>query len=284
MDAQPLRRKPSRPRRHSTQRARAILWRLLSVSMTLGVVLGATGIASASAAPDIDGVWSFGGGKVAVQQLPNGTFGGTVVAATQFATCSHPVGEQMWTMIAAQPDGSYHGLHQWFNRGSQCTVDPQRGLTAWRVLQNSTGARYLRVCFSTPGDSQQPTIAADGTSAHTTYGCSDSALIAALPINSGSSAFRYLTLPSNHVCLSRRAFKIHLHDPKNDPLKQVVVTIKGRRVALARRTKILTGVINLKGLPNGTFTIKIQATTFLGHHISSSRTYHTCKRKKQKRH
>lgn len=37
----------------------------------------------------------------------------------------------------AQPDGSYHGDHQWFY--GTCQLDPTPGLTAWRVLTTASG-------------------------------------------------------------------------------------------------------------------------------------------------
>ena len=56
------------------------------------------------------------------------------------------------------------------------------GETAWRVIKNPDGSRYLKVYFSTPAPSQ-PTIAADahGTPAHDTYGCAESSPLAPLP-------------------------------------------------------------------------------------------------------
>ncbi len=46
----------------------------------------ALGGSVAAATPNaIEGVWSFNGGAVAIQQLPNGAFQGTVVEPTTFA-------------------------------------------------------------------------------------------------------------------------------------------------------------------------------------------------------
>jgi len=242
-----------------------------SVLALLGVlVLGAS---SAAATNEIEGVWSFNGGSVAIQSLPNGTFQGTVVTETKFAECTHTVGEVMWTKITPQSDGSYWGFHQWFH--SECKLEPQFvGPTAWRVLQNPAGEHYLKVCFSHPGDSQ-PMIAASGVCTGGTFGAVESALIAALPA-AHLSAPTYVTLPRSQKCLSHRAFKIHLHDPKNDPLKKVIITFKGHRTVITRHGSTFIGTISLKGLPPGTFKVKITATTVLGHDFSSTRTYHTC--------
>jgi hypothetical protein len=45
---------------------------------------------------------------------------------------------------------------------------------------------------------------------------------------------------------------------------------------VVRRGHTLVSTIDLRGLPRGTFTVKISATTILEQHLSSSRTYHTC--------
>jgi hypothetical protein len=249
--------------------------RLLSVAIVSAFIALLAATASAGASSSIEGVWSFHGGSVAIQPLANGTFVGTVVAPTAFAQCPHPVGEQMWTDLRLQADGSYEGLHQWYFEGT-CAANPDLGLTAWRVLTTASGSRFLRVCFSSPG-TPQPTIAPDGSSANVSYGCVDSGLIAPLPAAGGALAFsQSVTLPSQRKCFSRRQFQIHLRDPRNDPLERVTITLAGRHVAVARRHGRIAATVDLKGLPKGAFTVEIRALTVLGHRLSGRRTYHTC--------
>jgi hypothetical protein len=249
------------------------------------IVIGAgAGAGGARAASDIEGVWSFNGGRVAIQAQPDGEFIGTVVAPTTFALCVHAVGEQMWSAMRLQPDGSFWGLHRWYIEPT-CAPNPVPGPTAWRVLQGADGARFLRVCFSYPGSSQ-PAIAPDGSSTNVTSPpCLDSALIAPLPVAEapaggvGPQSFvESLSLPSVHKCVSRRSFQLHLRDPRNDPLKRVLVTLRGHRVAVVRRPHTVVVTIDLKGLPPGAFTVRIRAVTVLGHRLSRNRTYHTCTR------
>jgi hypothetical protein len=247
----------------------------------VAVMLLAIGVTSAGASSPIEGVWSFNGGRIAVQSSSGGTFTGTVVAETKFAECAHPIGQQIWTRMTPQPDGSYWGFHQWYFETSSCALNPTLGPTAWRVLQATNGSRYLRVCLSNPGTTQ-PTIAANGTDTSATYGCVNSALSAPLPASGTAGSKEHLSLPSAKQCLSVRLFKIHLLDPKNDPLKTVSVTIKKRKFSTLRKGKYIIATVNLKGLPRGTFTLKIHATTVLGHSLSASRTYHTCKKKIKK--
>ncbi len=245
----------------------------------------AIGVTSASAASSIEGVWAFNGGQIALQPLSNDTLVGTIVTETKFAECSHPVGQQIWTGITRQPDGSYWGLHQWYFENSGCALNPTLGLSAFRVLEGSSGSHYLRVCLSNPGTAQ-PTIAANGSNANATYGCFDSALSAPLPSaetttgtsgKSGTENFKELvSLPSNRQCLSSRSFQIHVLDPKYDAFRTVSITIKGKRLRTVRRGDTIVATVSLKGLPKGAFTVLIRATTYLGRHLSGSRTYHTC--------
>ena len=79
--------------------------------LLLALVLLLSAAAPAAAASDIEAVWSFSGGQVAVQAQPDGTFVGTVIRPTTLATCAHPTGEQMWTGIAAQMTSPTGWLH-----------------------------------------------------------------------------------------------------------------------------------------------------------------------------
>jgi len=251
---------------------------LLASAAALALLLCA---ASAGASPSIVGVWEFEHGEIAVQPAAaGGTFEGTVVQTTTFAECAHEVGEPIWTDMTEQPDGSFWGHHQWLFEKT-CKKNEVAGPTAWRV-EEEAGRRYLRVCFSSPGTTQ-PTIPASGPETGVTYKCIDSKLTAALPVvaappgtpASGVAGER-LSFPSAKQCLSGRLFKIHLLEPKYDPFKTVLVTIKGHKIATARHGNYVVATINLKGFRRGAFTVKIRATTVLGHRLSGSRTYHTC--------
>jgi hypothetical protein len=235
------------------------------------------GVASASAASSIEGVWSFENGQIAITAQPNGTYQGTVVAETKFTECEHTVGERIWTDIVPQADGSYWGRHQWLFEGS-CEANPELGPAAWRVKEEADGAKYLRLCLSTPGTTQ-PQIAPDGAESGVTYGCYDSSLTAPLPVAPGSGVLgerEHLSLPSARRCLSGRVFQIHLSQPKYDPFKTVSVTIKGHKIATSRHGRYVVATIDLKGFRRGAFTVEVHVTTVLGRHLSGSRTYHTC--------
>ncbi|MEA2386941.1 MAG: hypothetical protein QOJ22_1115 [Thermoleophilaceae bacterium] len=246
------------------------------------LLLAAALIAPAAArAADIEAVWSFSGGQVAVTAEADGTFSGTVIRATTLANCAHPVGETMWLAVRPQADGQYWGGHQWF-RDAGCEPIAQRGNTAYRVLQRPDGARFLRVCFAPPETPEvQPSIAPDGTPTDASRDCVDSDLVA--PLAAGTPKVDQIaTLPRQGAkrCLSRRSFKIRLKEPRGDALEQASVYVNGRRVEV-RRGERLTAPINLRGLPKGRYTVRIVATTVLGKTIKGSRKYRTCATKRR---
>lgn len=248
----------------------------LLIALAAALVAGA---GSASAEAPIVGVWSFSGGKVAIQAQSDGTFTGTVVAPTKFAECTHPVGEQMWAQITPQADGSYWGSHQWFFASAECIPNPALGPTAWRVLGNNS-SQFLRVCFSEPGSNAQPTIAADGSSSKATFGCVDSARISALPKLSSKKLARFAHLPRNGSCLAHRKMRIALQDPDNDPFAKIEVALKSgklhRKASIKRHPHSATATLSLKGLPETRFTVSARLTTVLGRHLSLHRKYRLC--------
>jgi hypothetical protein len=243
---------------------------LLLLASLAALTLGAP---SALATSSIEGIWGFGGGEIAIKAVGN-DFEGVVTAQTTFAECPHTVGQPIWTDITQQPDGSYWGLHFWYFEKTNCTENPERGPAAWRVVEEADGAKYLRVCLSTPGTTQ-PTIPAIGAEANWTYGCYSSKLIAPLP-KAGQAGFINSLKPSATKCVSGRRFEIHLAEPLNDPFKSVSIKLRGKRLKTMHRGGYIDAIVDLKGLPLGAFTIKVDAKTVLGVNLTGSRTYHTC--------
>jgi hypothetical protein len=247
--------------------------------VALLAVLAFSGSASA-ATNEIEGVWSFNGGSVAIQPLSDGTFQGTVVTPTKFASCDHPAEQVMWTGIQLQGDGSFWGLHQWYKgEGEGCQLDPVLGPTAWRVLHEPNGARYLEVCFSHPGTTQ-PKITPNGTATEDTYGCEKSALIEPLPTVSGGSGgitfSKTVVLPPATGCIAQSSLKIALKNPENDPLTEVLIKIGSKKVADIKGVKKIKKGITLKKLPTGTYKISVVATTILKQKLTGSQTYKAC--------
>lgn len=248
--------------------------------MTFVIALSATGTAAAAA--DIEGVWEFSGGKVAVQPTGDAaTFKGTVLTSTRLAECPHPAGEIIWLGVTPQPDGQYWGGHQFFRVG---TCEPAgRGKSAFRVLRKADGKAFLRICFAPPERPElQATIAPDGTSANAPAGCRDSDLVA--PADTKPPTFSTtVSLPKQgkKKCLSRRSFKIRLREPRNDALASANVYVNGKRVRTVKGPQRIKAGVNLKGLPKGRYTVKIVARTVLGRTIKGTRKYRTCAPKKK---
>jgi hypothetical protein len=262
---------------HRRRGFRALAIVATAISVCGAITLGVTSAGASSATTSIEGVWSFNGGQIAVQPEGNGKFEGVVVQPTTFATCTHPAGQKIWKEITLKVDGSYWGFHQWYKTES-CVENPVLGPSAWRVVTQTNGSRYLRVCLSSPGTGQ-PTIPSGSAGVGATYGCESSSLTAPLAGSNVGSFKEVVSLPNAKKCLSVRRFAIHIRNPRYDPFKTVKVTLRGRKVNVALHGQLYVAEINLKGLPRGAFTVRVQGTTFRGNHLSGSRTYHTCVKK-----
>ena len=94
--------------------------------------------------------------------------------------------------------------------------------------------------------------------------------------------FNTITLPSNRGCFSKRVIVIHIGLGRAAKLhfKLVSIYVKGKL------RKILTGsnlhsTVDLRGLPKGTFVVRIDGLTTDGRTLTGKRTYHTCTKKKK---
>lgn len=229
--------------------------------------------ASAAASSPLEGVWSFAGGRVAIQAEAGGTLAGTVLEPTRFAECPHEVGERMWTDIAPQPDGSYAGFHQWFYKDSGCKPNPTPGATAWRLL--AAGAdRFLRVCLSKPGE-PAPTIAADGTGSAGSL-CFDSAPISPLPV---ATAGEFLGGAAGCVAGDQR-LRLRIRNPTGNPLARITVAVKGggirKNFRLKPRPRSFVASLNLSPILAPTVRATVRLTTVLGAHLRHRGVYRRC--------
>jgi hypothetical protein len=85
------------------------------------------------------------------------------------------------------------------------------------------------------------------------------------------------TLPSPHVCVSRRHFPIHLKGVKG--IVKAVIKLTGVP-ARTVKGKALGLPIDLRGLPKGKVVVRITVTTRAGKRLVGKRTYHTCANKR----
>jgi hypothetical protein len=258
--------------------------------MVSAAALLAAATATATENPNaaIEGVWSFSGGRVAIQAGPGGGLEGIVLAPINFEHCDHPVGEAMWTGLSRRSNGSYWGLHQWFSGDGSCAPVQPLGKTAWRVM-GSAGEKLLKVCLSSPEKAVQPRIKPDGEVRSASYGCFESARISDLP---EGNLKNYLTLPKLRpgTCVSRGRLRIRIRDWESDPIDHVEVTLRSshhvhRRAQLVERHGKIFAVLNLRGLPAGAFRVKVKLSTVLGRRYTGKRAYQRCAAKrKRKRH
>lgn len=252
--------------------------RIILTTLASALTIGLVTASGASAAADVEGVWSYDG-KVAVQPAGDGTFKGTVLTATSFAECPHPPGQVMWQAMTLQGDGQYWGTHQWYHPG--CALAGQ-GRTAWRVLAKPDATKFLRWCSAPPETPEvQPSIAPDGTTTNAPRRCHDSDLLA--PADTKPPTFKstvVLPPPGAKKCRSRRAFRLRLKEPTADALASAVIYLNGKRVKTLKGKRI-TATVDLRGLPKGRYVVKVVATTVLGRTISGSRKYRTCAQKKR---
>jgi concanavalin A-like lectin/glucanase superfamily protein/Big-like domain-containing protein len=85
------------------------------------------------------------------------------------------------------------------------------------------------------------------------------------------------SLPSAHVCVSRRHFRIHLKGVKGIVKAKIELTgVPARTV----KGKALGLPLDLRGLPKGKVVVRITITTKAGRRLVGKRTYHTCASKR----
>lgn len=83
--------------------------------------------------------------------------------------------------------------------------------------------------------------------------------------------------PSNRRCVSRRYFRIRV--PKKYWPTVVGVTVRMPKTTRVLRRKPWGTIVDLRGLPKGTFTVRITALTVTGKVIKGTRRYRTCRGK-----
>jgi hypothetical protein len=251
---------------------------MLTRGRARGLFVGGAAVATfaaiagpARAAELIEGSWQFESGEVLVQATGPGTFTGTVVKPTQFATCPHPAGQQMWQINGGGM--SYTGTHVWY--GADCSEQPG-GESTWTITSTDPANFTLRFCTVAVGGGP-PTFDPAGNPLAGTI-CND--LKRLLPPGPKPTFNSVVSLPKEtSKCRSRRDFRIRLRGPKTDPLVRATVHVNDLQVRVLVGAR-LTAPVNLRGLPKGRYTVKIVATTASGRVIRGTRKYRTCARKR----
>ena len=75
-------------------------------------------------------------------------------------------------------------------------------------------------------------------------------------------------LPSNRKCVSRRKFRISIRQPGGIQIQTALVFLNGRKIRVLTRKvfqkKRKVANVNLRGLPRGTFKVRIVVLTSRG--------------------
>jgi streptogramin lyase len=112
------------------------------------------------------------------------------------------------------------------------------------------------------------------------------------PVKPSQPLAEVLGLPSAKQCVSKRELLVHVHAPPGQQLLSVKLSLAGKVLRAETFTKgknhkVPPTLVDLKGLPKGTFTLTIVVKTKAGKTYRATRTYHTCvpgKHKQSKRH
>lgn len=95
------------------------------------------------------------------------------------------------------------------------------------------------------------------------------------PSHKPISAAAAFSLPSAKQCVSHREFTIHVRKLRGITWVSAVIKINHKRIKTLGRAHI-TALVNLVGLPKGTFVLSITAKASNGQSAAGTRTYHTC--------
>jgi streptogramin lyase len=159
--------------------------------------------------------------------------------------------------ITAGPDGN-----MWFTEGARIG----------RITPSGTITEYA----SGIGVNSGPMNIANGRDHNLWFTEFDAARVARLtPTTARISPARAFKLPSAHRCVSRRHFKIRIRKLPGVTWASAKVYVNGKRVKTVKRARI-TAPVDLRGLPEGRYTVKIVAVTTDGRTVRGKRRYRTC--------
>ena len=144
---------------------------------------------------------------------------------------------------------------------------------------------------TTPGGSGTSTAGGNGTSTPSGSGASTTTGSGISTISSGSapksnpsqkpiSAVAAFSLPPAKQCVSKRKFTIHVRTLPGITWVSAIIKINHKRIKTLGRSHI-SALVNLVGLPKGTFVLSITAKASNGQSVTGTRTYHTCVPKSQ---
>lgn len=84
-------------------------------------------------------------------------------------------------------------------------------------------------------------------------------------------------------CVSRRRFPVRVRTYRGLTMVAGVVYVRGKVQAMARAGRRLQATVDLRGLPLGTYRVRIVAESSRGQRVLDDRRYRTCRRKPARR-
>ena len=152
---------------------------------------------------------------------------------------------------------------------------------------NSVGTNDDINCCRTHNSFKVPAAGGALKVAETDSGGSAETLVAQGRISGGGitdtpepKAKDVIKLPSSKKCVSRRKFRIRLKQPKGLTIAAAVVTVNGRKVKTVKGKRVKAPV-DLLGLPQGRFTVRISVLLSNGKALKGTRKYRTCTKKRK---
>ncbi len=193
------------------------------------------------------------------------------------------------------PTGQIELIHEWTEGGDPVGIAVNNDSTIWFTQSATDRLNHLYpvTCGAKP---PPPPTATNGNPPSTTPSAGTPGTPAITPKGGGTPAApplaTVLGLPPAQQCVSKRTLLVHVHAPPGQQLLSVKLSLGGRVLRAetftkGKNDKVPPTLVDLRGLPKGTFTLTIVVESKAGKTYRATRTYHTCvpgKHKKGKGH
>ncbi len=182
------------------------------------------------------------------------------------------------------PTGQIELIHERTEGGDPVGITVDNDGTIW-FTQSATDRLdhlYPVACGAKP---PPPTTTTNGNTPSTTPSGGTPGTTTITPKGGGTPAVpplaTVLGLPPAQQCVSKRELLVHVHAPSGQQLLSVKLSLAGRVLrsetfTKGKNDKVPPTLVDLRGLPKGTFTLTIVVKTKEGKTYSAHRTYHTC--------
>ncbi len=157
------------------------------------------------------------------------------------------------------------GAHTYANAGSYAVTVSVTGADG--TTGSGQGTASVTTAATGTATSSSSSTATSGATATTTSATAAQGV-------QGATVVTPKPTPQPVACVSRRLFVLHVQNVKRLDIVSAVIYVDGREVRATSRD--LSAPVDLRGLPKGTFVVRIVAKTASGRTVTGRRTYHTC--------